>query len=342
MLNHESFMREAIELSRHGFPFYAHVGCVLVRDGEIVGRGFHDYTGGPHAEVVAIQDAGDKAKGSTAYVTMEPCNHHGKTPPCTDALLGAGIKNVYIAATDPNPKATGGTEKLQAAGVEVHFGVCTAEAVSANLQFHFAFQAGRPMVTVKAGMTLDGKIALPSGESKWITNEASRKDAMRLRANIGCVMVGRTTAQLDRARLNVRGIEVVQQPLRVVVDPQAKLSSDLPIFDVSAPTLHLTGQNLDPASILQRIRESERTGVLIEGGPTTVAHFMRANLVDRLVLYIAPKVFGDGKSWMGPFGLTDLGSSPEFELVETSVIEGDIKLILHSRNIQNFLASYNL
>ncbi len=338
---HEILMREAIELSRKGYPFFAHVGCVLVRDGVVVGRGFHDHTGGPHAEVVAIRDAGESAHGSTAYVTMEPCNHHGKTPPCTDALLDAGINEVYVAVADPNPRASGGTEKLQNAGVKVHIGMCAAEAFAANAQFHFALRMGRPMVTVKAGMTLDGKIALPSGDSKWITSDASRQDAMQLRAQIGCVLIGRKTAEIDQARLNVRGIEVVNQPLRVVVDPQEKLNRDLPIFDGSAPTLHLTGESLAPITILQKIRESDRTGVLIEGGPTTIAHFMHANLVERLVLYVAPKVFGGGMSWLGNFGLSKMDSSPEFELVETSAIEGDLKLIYHSRNFQNFLSSNN-
>lgn len=335
-------MLEAIELSRKGFPFYAHVGCVLVQKDKVVGRGYHDFTGGPHAEVVAIRDAGIQAKGSTAYVTLEPCNHHGKTPPCTDALLEAGITEVYIAVADPNPKASGGIEKLQDAGVEVHFGLCTAAAVEANLQFHFAFQAGRPLVTVKAGMTLDGKIALPSGESQWITNQASRNDAMRLRAEIGCVMVGRKTAEVDRARLNVRGIDVVHQPLRVVIDPSNRLDQSLPIFDESAPTLHLTGPSLHPGRILEMIRANDRIGVLLEGGPTTVSHFMQADLVDRLVLYMAPKVFGEGKSWIGPFGASNLESVPNFVLTNMQEIEGDIKLTYRSRNLQTLLASYNM
>ena len=342
MSTHEYYMRQAIELSRQGFPFHAHVGCVLVKDNKVVGMGFHDYTGGPHAEVVAIRDARERARGSTAYVTLEPCNHHGKTPPCTDALLDAGIKEVYVAVADPNPKASGGIEKLQSAGINVHLGVCAAEAFAANAQFHFALQTGRPMVTVKAGMTLDGKIALPSGESKWITSDASRQDAMVLRAQVGCVLVGRKTAEIDRARLNVRGIDVVHQPLRVVIDPKGKLERDLPIFDESAPTLHLTGDGLDPVTILQKIRESDRAGVLIEGGPTTVAYFMQAALVERLVLYIAPKVFGDGMSWLGAFGLSKIDLSPGFELVETSVIDGDVKLVYHSRNFQKFLSSYNM
>jgi len=334
-------MRMAIELSTEGYPFFAHVGCVIVRDGEVVGRGFHDYTGGPHAEVVALRDAGERARGATAYVTLEPCNHHGKTPPCTDALLESGIKKVVMAMRDPNPRAAGGLEKLREHGVEIVEGVCTAEAVIANRQFLFAFIQGRPMVTIKAGITLDGKVALPNGESQWITSEASRQDAMQLRAKIGCVMVGRVTAEVDRAKLNVRGIEVVHQPLRVVLDPRDVLDKNLPIFDDSAPTLHLT-QFKDPDDVLRQIQEHGRTGVLIEGGPVTVAHFMQAGLVDELVLYIAPKVFGDGKSWIGTFGLSNLSDSPTFELARVEPIGSDIKLLYRSRNFTNFLTSNSL
>ncbi|MBS1727450.1 MAG: bifunctional diaminohydroxyphosphoribosylaminopyrimidine deaminase/5-amino-6-(5-phosphoribosylamino)uracil reductase RibD [Armatimonadetes bacterium] len=312
-----------------------------MKNGEVVGRGFHDYTGGPHAEVVALRDAKDKAKGATAYVTLEPCNHHGKTPPCTDALLEYGIAKVVIAVRDPNPRAAGGLEKLKQHSVEVVQGVCTREAAEANRQFLFAFTQGRPMVTVKAGMTLDGKVALPSGESQWITSEESRRDAMELRAKIGAVLVGRKTAELDRARLNVRGIDLQNQPLRVVLDPRKVLDPELPVFDDSAPTLHLTDFD-GPLDVLERIRQEGRTGVLIEGGPTTTASFLKAGLVDELVLYVAPKVFGEGMAWCGAFGLSELASAPEFELIEVLPVGQDIKIRYRSRNLGAFLASYNL
>lgn len=341
MSTHDIFMREAIELSKKGYPFFAHVGCVVVREGSVVGRGYHDFTGGPHAEVVALRDAGEKAKGATVYATLEPCNHFGKTPPCTNALIEAGVKQVVIAVRDPNPRAAGGLEKLVQHGIEVVEGVCTAEAAEANRQFLFAFTQNRPMVTVKAGITLDGKIALPSGESQWITGEESRQDTMRLRAKVGSVLVGRVTAEKDRARLNVRGIEVVNQPLRVVLDPKNALDRSLPIFDDSAPTLHLT-QFSDLSEVLRRIREEGRTGVLVEGGAVTIGHFMREDSIDELVLYVAPKVFGDGKSWLGTFGLRNLSDAPTFEFVSAEVIGNDVKLLYRSRNLAKFLASYSM
>lgn len=338
---HEAFMREAIELSKFGYPFFAHVGCVIVREGEIVGRGFHEFTGGPHAEVVALRDAKERAKGATAYVTLEPCNHFGKTPPCTDALIEAGIKQVVMAVRDPNPRAAGGVEKLREHGIEVIEGVCTREAAEANVQFLFAFTQGRPLVTVKAGISLDGKIALPSGESQWITGEESRADAMRLRAVVGCVMVGRRTAEVDRARLTVRGIELANQPLRVVIDPRKALDRSLPVFDESAPTLHVTDFET-PFDILKQIQANRRTGVLVEGGATTIGHFFRHDLVDQIILYVAPKVLGDGTSWAGTFGLQNLDEAPQFELVEADRLGSDMKLLYRSRNLAKFIQSYRM
>jgi diaminohydroxyphosphoribosylaminopyrimidine deaminase/5-amino-6-(5-phosphoribosylamino)uracil reductase len=342
---HDSFMLEAIELSKQGFPApNPRVGCVIVNEGEIVGRGFCAYDGADHAEVMALKEAGEQANGSIAYVTLEPCNHFGKTPPCSHALVRAGIKSVVFAIVDPNPIAAGGADYLRDQGVQVSDGCQSGLAAKANLQFLFAMKHHRPMVTVKAGMTLDGKIATPTGESKWITNESSRADAMRLRAEIGCVMVGRVTAEVDQAKLTIRGLDGANQPLRVVIDPQCRLDSQLPIFDDSAPTLHLTNQLIidTPADILERIWERNQTGVLIEGGPATSAHFMRSGLVDQVVLYVAPKIFGEGKSWIGPFGLSGLSDSSQFELVDSEVIGGDIKLTYRCWNLQTFLASYNV
>jgi diaminohydroxyphosphoribosylaminopyrimidine deaminase/5-amino-6-(5-phosphoribosylamino)uracil reductase len=345
MSTHDSFMIQAIGLSMLGFPApNPRVGCVIVNEGEIVGRGYCAYDGADHAEVMALKDAGNRSKGATAYVTLEPCNHFGKTPPCSHALIKAGIETVVFAIADPNPVAAGGADYLRDRGVQVIEGCQSGLAAKANLQFLFAMQQRRPMVTVKAGMTLDGKVAMSSGESKWITNESSRLDAMRLRAEIGCVMVGRVTAEVDQAKLTIRGLDGANQPLRVVIDPQGKLDPQLPIFDDSAQTLHLTNQlNIDtPAEILERIWEKKQTGVLIEGGPTTSAHFMRSGLVDQVVLYMAPKIFGEGKSWIGPFGLSEMRDSHQFELVDSEIIDGDIKLTYRSWNLQTFLASYNL
>ena len=326
-------------MSRSGFPApNPRVGCVIVKQGVVVGRGYCDHDGADHAEVMALMQSVGKSKGADAYVTLEPCNHFGRTPPCSQALLNAGIKKVFIATKDENPIASGGADFLRDSGVEVEIGMCAMDATSANRQYLFAMAHHRPMVTIKAGITLDGKVALPNGTSKWITNEASRQDVMRLRADIGCVLVGRKTAELDQARLNVRGIDIVNQPLRVALDPRNVLDPNLPIFDDSAATMHLTDET-DPVKILQAIWKRGRTGVLIEGGPSTNAHFLKASLVDQVVLYIAPKIFGCGNSWIGTFGLSNLDSSPSFILANTEDFDGDIKLTYWSRNLQEFFAS---
>ena len=345
MPTHESLMLEAIELSRLGFPApNPHVGCVIVQHDEIVGRGFCEHDGGDHAEAVALRKAGEKAIGGTAYVTLEPCNHMGRTPPCSEALVRAGIRKVVIAVREPNPVAAGGIDFLTQRGVDVEVGLCSDLAAAANAQFLFAMTQRRPMVTIKAGMTLDGKVVMSSGESQWITNASSRLDAMHLRADAGCVLIGRATAEQDRARLTVRGVEVVNQPLRVVIDLHNRLDGTLPIFDDSARTLHLTSDQTSgqPADILARILEQKCTGVLIEGGPTTNAHFIRGELVDQVILYVAPTVFGEGKSWIGTFGLEKISESPRFELVQTRMIDGDVKLTYQSRNLCRFLASYKV
>ena len=338
-------MLEAIELSKQGFPApNPRVGCVIVNDDQVVGRGFCKLDGSDHAEAMALKEARDMANGATAYVTLEPCNHYGKTPPCSQSLLKSGVKRVLFATSDPNPIAAGGREFLLANGIQVEHGILAIEAAKVNAQFLFAMKHHRPFVTVKAGITLDGMVALPSGESKWITNEASRQDAMRLRADIGCVMVGRITAEQDRARLNLRGIEGANQPLRVVLDPRSILPSDLPIFDQSAPTLHLTDEQKiqTPSDVLERIWATGRTGVLIEGGPTTNSRFFDSGLVDRIILYVAPKIFGDGKSWVGTLGLSEMKDAPEFELVNIENIEGDLKISYQSRNLSKYLESYNM
>lgn len=342
---HEAFMREAIELSRCGFPApNPRVGCVIVKDKTVVGRGFCNLDGSDHAEVMALKDAGQRAKGATAFVTLEPCNHTGKTPPCSLALVESGIQKVVFATKDPNGIAAGGAKFLSENGVEVEAGLVANLAAQVNGQFLFAMTHRRPLVTVKVGMTLDGKIALPNGESKWITNEASRADAMRLRAEIGCVLVGRVTAEVDEARLNIRGLDGVNQPLRVVIDPLGVLAQDLPIFDKSAPTLHLTNQTSSgaPLDVLKAIWEKNQTGVLVEGGATTIGHFFQSNLVDQIVLYVSPKVFGEGKSWAGPFGLQGIEDSPSYEIVCSEIIDGDLKLLVRSRNLQEWFTSYNM
>jgi diaminohydroxyphosphoribosylaminopyrimidine deaminase / 5-amino-6-(5-phosphoribosylamino)uracil reductase len=335
-----SYMQEAISLASNGFPApNPHVGCVVVRDGEIVGRGWHEYAGGLHAEVVALREAGEKAKGATVYVTLEPCNHQGRTPPCSQALIDCGVAKVVIANLDPNPVAAGGRVALAGQGIEVVTGVLSKEASEVNEQFLFAVRHRRPLLSVKVAMTLDGKIGLPDGSSQWITSEDARRDGQRLRAVCGAVLVGRKTAEFDRARLTVRDFPVLNQPVRIVLDPRSALSLELPIFSSDAPTWHVT----DPLEIPELLSEAYRRGIkgiLVEGGPYTIAKFLEAGVVDRLVAYVSPNILPSGVSWASGLGAKTLDEKSGFRFASVEKLTNDLRIILEHRNLAEFRASY--
>lgn len=308
---HIAWMRRAIELSSRGFPApNPHVGCVLVRDGEVVGEGWHEYAGGPHAEVNALTAAGDRARGATAFVTLEPCNHTGRTGPCSEALIRAGVREVVVACPDPNPKAAGGAERLRSVGIPTEVGFLAEEAAAANPQFFFAMQHRRPRFVLKAGVSLDGRIALPTGESQWITGPEARAQAHRLRAECGAVLVGRRTVELDNPQLTARIPGVVNPPLRVVLDPNFRLTGQERVFDDQAETWHITGE-IDLPALAERLFQHGVTGVLIEGGATTAGHFLRQGLADRLELFVAPKLLGSGPAWLNGLEIPNLAQAPE-------------------------------
>ncbi len=331
-------MSRAIKLSKGGWPApNPHVGCVIVRDGEVVGEGFHSYAGGPHAEAVALTQASGKTEGGTAYVTLEPCNHHGRTPPCSEALVRAGIKRVVVACLDPNPVASGGIERLRSVGIEVEQGLLTDEAAQANAQFLTSIALRRPRVVIKAAMSLDGRIALPSGESKWITGPSARKEAHRLRLECGAVLVGRKTVEVDDPQLNARLKNVVNQPTRIVLDPQNKLDSRYRVFDSSAPTLHVSksfiGQEafsgkLDLTRLMNALYSQGIRGVMVEGGASTITHFLEAGLVDRIELFVGSKILGAGPSWVGDLKVDKLADAPTFRLVSVKKLSGDVRISL--------------
>ncbi len=313
----ERWMRRAIALSRRGFPApNPHVGCVVVRDGQVVGEGYHDHAGGPHAEAVALAAAGDRARGADLYVTLEPCNHQGRTPPCSQAVVRAGVRRVWVAVPDPNPQASGGAETLRTAGVEVQVGLLEEEARKANEPFLTAMTRRHPFVTAKMAITADGFIAHPDGSSKWITNDRSRRAGHRLRAEMGAVLVGRRTVELDRPQLTARVRGVVNQPVRVVLDPHARLSGDEEVLAAPGKAVWIVGPGLardarqvevpagadgaDLRAVLDVLWTRGVTGLLVEGGAATVRAFLDAGLVDRLELFVAPKLFGEGIKWVGP------------------------------------------
>ncbi|MFN3683677.1 MAG: bifunctional diaminohydroxyphosphoribosylaminopyrimidine deaminase/5-amino-6-(5-phosphoribosylamino)uracil reductase RibD [Fimbriimonadaceae bacterium] len=336
-------MARAILLSRRGFPApNPHVGCVIVRDGEVVGEGWHRFAGGPHAEAEALAQAGERARGATAYVTLEPCNHHGRTPPCSEALIRAGVARVVVACRDPNPVAAGGLEALRFAGVAVETGLMEAEAAEANWRFLTAMRLGRPAVVAKAAVSADGRIALPSGESRWITGPAARRAGHRLRAEMGAVLVGRVTAERDDPRLTARIPGVRNQPLRVVLDPEGRLPASLLVFDDSAPTLRVTAEPLpgglavgrDPGGglnlrgLLAELFRRGVTGILVEGGGRTIASFLRAGLVDRLELFVAPKLLLDGLPAVLGRAPLSLDSAPRGRWVAVRRVGADLRLTL--------------
>ena len=343
----EQWMRRAVELSKKGLPApNPHVGCVIVKNGQLVGEGFHEFAGGPHAEVAALKQAGSRASGATVFCTLEPCNHHGRTPPCSEALVRAGIREIYFACSDPYPDAAGGGGALAEAGVKIHRGLLEYEAKSANQQFLFSVMNQRPLVTVKVAMTLDGRTTNANGESKWITCEEARRDSQRLRAVCGSVLIGSVTAQKDRARLTVRDWPVKNQPLRVVIDRKRKLSSVLPVFDDTAPSwwvsegeLEWNEDGLNLNSLLSELYERGVRGLMVEGGSTTISTFLQAGLVDRIVGYSAPKIFGVGQGWADQISVVSPDDSEVWQWVSVEKIGRDLKWVVESTNFCRWKAS---
>ncbi|SET73533.1 diaminohydroxyphosphoribosylaminopyrimidine deaminase [Paracoccus homiensis] len=317
-------MAHALRLARRGlgnvWPNPA-VGCVLLRKGRIVGRGWTQPGGRPHAERMALDVAGDLARGATAYVTLEPCAHHGRTPPCAEGLVQSGVLRVVSALTDPDSRVAGrGHAILRDAGVEVVEGVMEAEARDLQAGFLSRITRGRPFVTLKLANSFDGRIATANGDSQWITGQAARAHVHALRAQHDAVLVGAGTARADRPRLNVRGIATPRQPVRVV------LGGDIPGLPPEGaefgPLWHLQG---DPVAALAELADRGITRVFCEGGGVLAGSLLRAGLVDHLIGYTAGVVIGaDGRPGTGPMDLPALSHAPRFRLIETRTIGGDL------------------
>lgn len=298
------------------------VGCVLVREGRIVGRGWTQPGGRPHAERMALDAAGAASRGATAYVTLEPCAHHGRTPPCAEALIAAGVTRVVSALTDPDPRVTGrGHAMLRAAGIAVTEGVRADAAAALQRGFLTRVTLGRPMVTLKLATSFDGRIATGSGESRWITGEAARRHVHALRLTHDAVMVGGGTARADLPALNIRGFGAVRQPVRLVI-ANAPIP-DLPPEDAAHGPLWVL-----PGPLPEALAELGRRGltrVLCEGGGQLAAGLLGAGLVDELVGYTAGVLLGgDGRAAVGPLGLQHLSDAPRFRLAEARPLGGDL------------------
>jgi diaminohydroxyphosphoribosylaminopyrimidine deaminase / 5-amino-6-(5-phosphoribosylamino)uracil reductase len=350
------FMRLALALGRRGlgqvWPNPA-VGCVIVKDGRIVGRGATQPGGRPHAEVVALAQAGAAARGATVYVTLEPCAHHGKTPPCADALVAAGVARVVVALGDPDPRVNGqGLARLRAAGVEVRDGVLEDAARADQRGFLSRVGLGRPMVTLKLASSFDGRIATATGESQWITGPEARRVVHALRMRHDAVMIGAGTARADDPALTVRGLGAVRQPLRVVLsgnldlplDSQlARTANEVPVWlvhgDHAEPGLVsawaglgarlfsvpvIRGQ-IDPAAALAALGAAGVTRVFCEGGGGLAASLLAEGLVDELVGFTAGLALGaEGWPSLAAMGLSLLAEAPRFMLVETRAVGGDV------------------
>lgn len=334
------------------------VGCVIVRGEKIVGEGFHQRAGEPHAEVFALREAGELARGATAYVTLEPCSHFGKTPPCADALVQAGITRVVAAIADPFHAVSGrGFEKLEAAGIQVEVGLLEQQARELNRGFLSRVQRGRPWTRIKMAISLDGRTALASGESKWITSEDSRFDVAEWRARSGAILTSDATVKQDDPQLTVRmrEPEAFKPPLRVVLDSQGYLGDNYRIFDDSAESITVHAMDVVPdygahrdaiavpsshghvdlPAVLTQLAQRGINEVQIEAGPRLSGAFLKQGLVDEILLYIAPVILGDNaKPLFADIDIRQMSQRFNFSILESTRIGDDMRVLLRAKNGQ--------
>ena len=301
---------------------------VLAADGTPVGEGATSPPGGPHAEVAALARAGERARGGTVVVTLEPCAHTGRTGPCADALIAAGVARVVVAVPEPTELAGGGADRLRAAGIDLVLGVEEAEAEDGALAAWLTgVRKQRPFVVWKVAATLDGRVAAADGTSRWITGETARAAVHRLRATCDAVVVGSGTALTDDPQLTVRdadGRAAGRQPLRVVVDRRGRLPRTARVLDDAAPT-HVS-RAAGPAGLLAELFERDVRRVLLEGGPTLAAAFLRAGLVDEAIVHLAPTLLGAGPSLVGDLGISTIADALSFSIADLIPMGGDLQI----------------
>lgn len=361
----ELYMARALKLAARG-RFTTHpnpnVGCVIVKDGEIVGEGFHYRAGEPHAEVHALRMAGEKAQGATAYVTLEPCSHHGRTPPCCEALIAAGVSRVVAAMQDPNPQVAGrGLYRLQQEGVDVSHGLMMNEAEALNKGFLKRMRTGFPWIQLKMGASLDGRTAMASGESQWITSPQARRDVQRLRAQSHAILTSSATVLADDPALTVRWDELnadtqalypqenLRQPLCIVIDSQNRVTPQHRIVEQAGETLFARTREderqwpenvrtllvpehngrLDLVVLMMLLGKQQINSIWVEAGSTLAGALLEAGLVDELIVYIAPKLLGsDARGLCVLPGLEKLEQAPHFKFNEIRHVGPDICLHL--------------
>jgi diaminohydroxyphosphoribosylaminopyrimidine deaminase/5-amino-6-(5-phosphoribosylamino)uracil reductase len=354
-------MAEALRLAERGLNTTApnpRVGCVIVRDGDVVGRGWHVRAGEPHAEVFALHEAGEMARGATAYVTLEPCAHTGRTPPCADALITSGVARVVIAVADSNPLVAGqGVQRLRAAGIVVDVGLMEAPARALNAGFLRRISGGLPWLRMKTASSLDGRTAMASGESQWITGDAARADVQCWRARSSAIITGIASVLADDSRLSVRLPDTECQPLRVVLDSQLRLSPQAKMLKEPGATLVLTradslstgGQRLQllqragaevkavatnsqgrlcPRAVMRELAQRQCNDVLLEAGATLNAAFLQAGLVDEWLLYQAPTLLGASARPLVDWPLTQMAQQQRWQLQDCRQIGDDMRMTL--------------
>ena len=364
MSEHESFMRLALACARRGLGRTSPnppVGAVVVRDGRVVGEGHHQRAGGPHAEILALEAAGELARGADLYVTLEPCDHHGKTPPCAPAVIAAGVARVFVGTIDPNPKVSGrGIARLRAAGIPVEVGVAEEECRALIEPWAKYIRTRIPFVLCKVAATLDGRIATRTGASRWITSEEARAEVHQLRSVHDAVLVGSGTVRADDPRLTAR-IPGGRDPVRVVLASRLEVPPGARILGEGGRTVVACVEGADPreaerlrragaevlvcragedgrvdlGDLLSRLGEMGIVSVLVEGGAQVYSSFLKAGLVDRLLLYLGPKVFGEGPAWASAPAAATVDEALGFSVRTVRKVGPDVCIELDARGRQS-------
>jgi diaminohydroxyphosphoribosylaminopyrimidine deaminase/5-amino-6-(5-phosphoribosylamino)uracil reductase len=325
VLRAEAAMARAIDCARLGlgktFPNPI-VGAVITSaTGEVLSEGFHQ--GGDHAEVTALNAVKEIPAGAILYVSLEPCNHHGKTPPCVDAIIKSGLKKVVYAVSDPNPAAAGGADRLRAAGIEVETGIGEVQARLENRAWLTKIELGRPRITWKIASTMDGKVAASDGSSKWITGELARTDVANMRSQFDAIITSTATVIADDPLMTSKGFG--KNPVRIVMG-RTEINAGAQIMDGSAETIFIKSQNLKDLIALANERGFNQ--VLIESGPTFGTALLREDLIDEVVLFQAPTLLGSGTPSIGDLGITNIAGRLDFEISDVEVIGSDLKITL--------------
>jgi diaminohydroxyphosphoribosylaminopyrimidine deaminase/5-amino-6-(5-phosphoribosylamino)uracil reductase len=357
MTTAELLMSQALQLAENGLLSSAPnpaVGCVIVKDGQIIGSGFTQLPGGNHAEIQALQDAaakGHDVRGATVYVTLEPCSHFGRTPPCADALVRAGVAKVVAAMADPNPLVAGqGMARLQAAGIAVESGILAAQARELNIGFFTRMLSGKPWVRLKVAASLDGKTALHNGQSQWITSQAARDDGHMWRARAGAILTGIGTVKEDNPQLTVRTVQLERQPLRVIVDSKLSISPDAKILvgggnlifsatvnaekqalleqqGAEVVVLPNAGGKVDLPQVILELGKRQINELHVEAGSKLNASLIREHCVDELLVYLAPTILGDGRGMFNLPALENLQDKLSLKFHEIKQIGEDLRIL---------------